>query len=104
MTRDITIHWTSEEALLVRALMRDPAHEKAVMLILVKACGVGENSFIPGEDGRRETDFNLGRLAVAQSLVPLRSQEASKIIAQRQNPTSRAKGQRRKTTEAKENG
>lgn len=104
MTRDITIHWTTEEALLIRALLRDPAHEKAMELIWRKACGVGDMPFVEGDDGRRLTDFNLGRLAVAQSLVPLRSQEASKIIAQRQNPTSRAKGQRRKTTEAKENG
>jgi hypothetical protein len=60
MTRRIAIDWTSDEALLIRALLRDPAHQKAIELIWRKACGVGEMPFVDGDDGRRLTDFNLG--------------------------------------------
>jgi hypothetical protein len=95
MIKRLAINWTDDEALLIRSLLRDPAHQKAIELIWRKACGVGENSFVPGEDGRRETDFNLGRLAVAQSLVPLASAEVGRRIAKRQQT---------KSNEAKENG
>jgi hypothetical protein len=101
MTRRIAINWTSDEALLIRALLRDPAHQKAVELIWTKACGVGEMPFVEGDDGRRLTDFNLGRLAVAQAIVPLGRPEVGHLIAERQNPTSPAKRPRRRTTEAK---
>jgi len=84
MSKRIAINWTSAEALLIRALLRDPAHQKAMELIWRKACGVGEMPFVDGDDGRRLTDFNLGRLAVAQSLVPLASAEVGRRIAKKQ--------------------
>lgn len=90
MTKRLAINWTSEEALLIRSLLRDPAHQKAMEMIWRKACGVGENAFVLGEDGRRETDFNLGRLAVAQAIIPLTHPEVGKRIRQK------------KSTEAKE--
>lgn len=93
MTRRIAIDWTSEEALLIRSLLRDPAHQKAIDLIWRKACGVGEMPFVDGEDGRRLTDFNLGRLAVAQAVVPLASPEVGKRIAKRQQTKTEAKRQ-----------
>jgi hypothetical protein len=104
MTRRIAIDWTSDEALLIRALLRDPAHQKAIELIWRKACGVGEMPFVDGDDGRRLTDFNLGRLAVAQSIVPLSLPEVGRLIADHQKTATKPARRRyvKSKTEAKE--
>lgn len=38
-----------------------PEQQRRFVLWFNKATGVSENSFRPGEDGRRETDFALGK-------------------------------------------
>lgn len=43
----------------------------AVEWILEKACQLKEMHYFPGEDGRRNTDFSLGRAFVGQQIAKL---------------------------------
>ncbi len=64
----------------IRALFEGAAtgdqQKMALEWIIFRACGTGEDPFVPGDDGRRSTDFNLGRQFVGRQIARLRSPEA----------------------------
>lgn len=75
----------------VRALFDGKADENqqklALEWLIFRACGTGEDPFVQGEDGRRSTDFNLGRQYVGRQIARLRSPEAlAEIEARTKKP------------------
>lgn len=78
------ISWADDEALAIRALLRDEAHTKAVQLILFKACGIRDLCFQSEKDGGQwETAFHLGRRAVGLAIAQLGEETVGKSIAKR---------------------
>lgn len=79
------IKWTLEEALAVRALLRDEAHQNAVRAILYKACGIRDLCFqAEGQGGQWDTAFHLGRRAVGLAIAQADDDTLGKKIAARQ--------------------
>lgn len=66
---------TLAEVVAVKALFSGTAMEHqqkmAIAYIVNKACGTYEDQFCPGEDGRRNTDYALGKRRVGLHLVSL---------------------------------
>lgn len=53
--------FTVAEVAAVRALIADKTHEVALRWIMTDLCLALDNVYRPGEEGRRDTDFELGR-------------------------------------------
>lgn len=75
----------------IRAMFDGNANESqqklALEWLIFRACGTGEDPFVQGEDGRRSTDFNLGRQYVGRQIARLRSPEAlAEIEARTKKP------------------
>lgn len=67
--------WELADVGALQALERGTAspeqQKRALMWILRGACGMGDFLYRPGEDGRRDTDFALGREFPAKQIVKL---------------------------------
>lgn len=67
--------WELADASALQALERGNAspdqQKRALTWILRDACGMGDFLYRPGEDGRRDTDFALGREFPAKQIVKL---------------------------------
>lgn len=74
--------WTDEEALAVRALLRDESHRKAVDWIIRKACALYDMSYRDeSEGGTQATAFHEGRRMVGNSIVKMGTDEVGEILA-----------------------
>lgn len=67
--------WEPADAGALQALQRGdaPAHlqQRALRFIIESLCGTYEMNYRPGDDGRRDTDFALGKAFVGQQIVKL---------------------------------
>lgn len=67
----------------LQALQRGEAdaelQQRALKWIIEKACGTYDMQYRPGEDGKRDTDFSLGRQFVGQQIVKLLRVDVSKL-------------------------
>lgn len=83
---------TAADVAAIKALSSGAASEdqqqRALHFILVTVCGVDEEPFCPGEDGRRSTDYALGKRRVGTYLRSLLFADISKFKTD-QSPTER---------------
>lgn len=67
--------WDPADALSMQRLAAGTANQveqKRAMKWILTACGLNDMPYRPGgEDGRRETDFALGKLSVGQQILKL---------------------------------
>lgn len=59
----------------IQALIRGDAEEyqqkRAIAFIIERVCGTYDQSYHPGDDGRRDTDFSEGKRWVGNTLVKM---------------------------------
>lgn len=75
--------WEPEDAGALQALMRgdaaDHQQKRALQFIIERLCGTYEPAFRPADDGRRDTDFALGKAYVGQQIVKLLKVNLSRL-------------------------
>lgn len=67
--------WQPADASAMQALVRGDCppnlQQRAMAFIINDLCGTYDQPYRPGEDGRRDTDFALGKMWVGQQIVKL---------------------------------
>lgn len=78
------VKYQPADATAIRMLFEGTAdsamQKRALKWIIEEACGTYQQSFIPDDDGRRNTDFMLGRIFAGQQIVKMTKLNANALI------------------------